>query len=462
MAETSAMRPEVFVAMSFDVRLQPVYQKVVRPVLEDHGFRCVRADEVHTSGVIMDQVREHMRSASLVLCDLTFENPNVFYELGVAHVLDKPTILISQNPANIPFDVRHLRVIGYEDSKLGLLDLREMLVETLQRTCPLGEKGVAVLATRIFQPVISEELEVQRTALFSNNLEFVRYAVKFLGDSLDRVSYNRIESIALTAWNSDLLRDAFAALYKIDPERARPILLNNGLLAQAEYVVRERVVQQIGNYNPTDELVNRMIQQMTDSSWGVRRTVCQILGKWGNPKAAAALQNALSDSQPEVRLEAAEALRRLAEGQGQSHDSASYSRYETIALTSQNTTELIEALTFISRTNPAKAVPVLLEQGLLYQNDYLVRERVVRLLADHPPTDALVDRLIDQSTDSSWGVRREVCRTLGVWRHERGISRLRQLMQDEQEEVRVEAGNLLNAVLPTTKPRKSIVLPLPA
>ncbi len=139
MAETTKEtdKPKSFVAMCFDSRLQSIYQKVVRPVLEGHGFTCVRGDEILVPGVVVDQVRDEINSASLVFCDLSFQNPNVFYELGVAHTLDKPTLLISQSASGIPFDVAHLRVIPYEDSKIGLLDLREQLVKALNKIAPI-------------------------------------------------------------------------------------------------------------------------------------------------------------------------------------------------------------------------------------------------------------------------------------------------------------------------------------
>ena len=314
-----ADKPLAFVAMPFDVRLQAVYQRVVKPVLEGHGFQCIRADELLATGVIMQQIRALIERATIVFCDLTFDNPNVFYELGVAHTLNKPTILISQSPANIPFDVRHLRVLPYEDTKLGLLDLRDALVDTLNRVCPAKEKVPSVLPRREFLG-FSEELEIQRTALFSNNVHFMRYAVRVLGELGDKESLKRIESIALSATDPDLIRDAFTALHVIDPDGTLPTLLENGLWSQREHLVRERVITLIGKYPPSDYLVTRVTQQMTDTSWGVRQAACEVLGRWGETlnesqltKSAAALQNALADSQPEVRLAAAEGMRRLQE-----------------------------------------------------------------------------------------------------------------------------------------------------
>lgn len=74
-SSNGSTKPIAFVAMCFDGRLQHVYHKVVKPVLENHEFSCVRADEIGDVGVIMDQIRDAIKKAELIICDLTFENP---------------------------------------------------------------------------------------------------------------------------------------------------------------------------------------------------------------------------------------------------------------------------------------------------------------------------------------------------------------------------------------------------
>ncbi len=62
----------------------------------------------------MDQVWEGINAAKVLVAELTSRNPNVLYELGLAHALRKPVVLISSNEDDIPFDVRHIRVIYYD------------------------------------------------------------------------------------------------------------------------------------------------------------------------------------------------------------------------------------------------------------------------------------------------------------------------------------------------------------
>jgi len=302
--------PFAFVAMCFDGRLQHIYHKVVKPVLENHGFFCERADEIGSMGVIIDQIRDAITKSDLVICDLTFENPNVFYELGMANVLKKSTVLISQAPGNIPFDVRHMRIIPYEDTKLGLLDLRDALVETLKITVSIDPQTSKRYTKKDLSDSL-DEIVVQRAALFSNSFDFKRYAIKFLGDYQDKASYQKIELMALSDTQVDVVRDAFTSLLKIDRAKTRHLLLNNGLCNQKEFLVRERVVSLLGSYPPDKELLEQMIAQLGDTSWGVRRAACEVLGRWQQKTAVGPLQKMLADPEPLVRLASAEALERL-------------------------------------------------------------------------------------------------------------------------------------------------------
>lgn len=119
--------------------------------------------------------------------------------------------------------------------------------------------------------------------------------------------------IAVGDPNVDVVRDAFTALYKIDSNKARSLLLDAGLRRQKEFLVRERVVSLFGSGEPDNELLNQMTEQLGDTSWGVRRAVCEVLGKWRQAAAVGPLQKMLSDPEPLVRLAAAEALERLHE-----------------------------------------------------------------------------------------------------------------------------------------------------
>ncbi len=78
---------------------------VVRPVFEKEGFTVIRADEIAKSGIISKQVFEHLANAKVCVADLSFHNPNAFYELGVRHAFLLPTIQLIHKNRSIPFDV---------------------------------------------------------------------------------------------------------------------------------------------------------------------------------------------------------------------------------------------------------------------------------------------------------------------------------------------------------------------
>lgn len=104
-----------FVMMSFALPLGDYYEKVYKPAIEKAGLTPVRADtEIFGAGKIMDQVWSGISAAKVLVAELTTRNPNVFYELGLAHALKKPVVLVSSNEADVPFDLKHIRVIYYD------------------------------------------------------------------------------------------------------------------------------------------------------------------------------------------------------------------------------------------------------------------------------------------------------------------------------------------------------------
>ena len=67
-----------------------------------------------------------------VIADCTGRNPNVFYEIGIAHTLGRKTVLIAQQIDDIPFDVRHIRSIIYEYTPRGVREFEKKLEDTLR------------------------------------------------------------------------------------------------------------------------------------------------------------------------------------------------------------------------------------------------------------------------------------------------------------------------------------------
>lgn len=103
-----------FVASPFGSPFDKYYQRIVRPAIVANNLDAVSASEMLAAGAIMDQVWESIARCRLLVAELTGRNPNVFYELGLAHAIEKPAILLVQDPADVPFDVSGLRAIAYD------------------------------------------------------------------------------------------------------------------------------------------------------------------------------------------------------------------------------------------------------------------------------------------------------------------------------------------------------------
>ena len=106
-----------FVMMPFANPIGSYYEKIYDPAIKKAGLTPVRADnEIFGTGKIMDQIWSGINAARVLVAELTTRNPNVFYELGLAHALRKPVVLVAGAEEDVPFDLKHIRVIYYEMS----------------------------------------------------------------------------------------------------------------------------------------------------------------------------------------------------------------------------------------------------------------------------------------------------------------------------------------------------------
>ncbi len=103
-----------FVMMPFGTWQDTYYKDIFSPAIKEAGMEPLRADELFSTGTVIEQIWEQITKAKILLADLTGKNANVFYELGLAHAARKPVIFTSSNIDDVPFDLRHLRVIVYD------------------------------------------------------------------------------------------------------------------------------------------------------------------------------------------------------------------------------------------------------------------------------------------------------------------------------------------------------------
>ncbi|WP_255100639.1 hypothetical protein [Synechococcus sp. L2F] len=112
--------------MPFHPNFNAVYT-ALKSTVEAVGLRCRRADDIWENPAIIQDIVSLIDRSSVVICDCTGRNPNVFYEIGIAHTLGRDVILITQSEADIPFDLRHLRYVKYLNNSEGLAALTEKL-----------------------------------------------------------------------------------------------------------------------------------------------------------------------------------------------------------------------------------------------------------------------------------------------------------------------------------------------
>lgn len=111
---------------TFD-RFKEVLDYVIRPAAAQSGFdlEVIRADDIERPGSFIKDILQQLLDAYVVVADLTTQNPNVFYELGVRHALSPRTILIAQSVDDIPSDLREYRTIVYDTSARGAATFSE-------------------------------------------------------------------------------------------------------------------------------------------------------------------------------------------------------------------------------------------------------------------------------------------------------------------------------------------------
>ena len=94
---------------------------IVEPALEHLGLRVVRADSIDKPGTITKQIMEYLLRARLVIADLSFHNPNVFYELAIRHAARLPVVQLIRASERIPFDLNQIRTIRIDTSDIYTL-----------------------------------------------------------------------------------------------------------------------------------------------------------------------------------------------------------------------------------------------------------------------------------------------------------------------------------------------------
>jgi len=151
-------------------RADKILKHIIEPVINECGFKAIRADKIAKSGVITNQVIEHIIDDPLVIADLTGKNPNVFYELAIRHAIRKPLVQIIQKGENIPFDVSAMRTIPIDHHDLDS-----------------AEEAKKEMKNQIDDAIVKKPDEIESPISMSLDLQSLRQSKKPEGRSLAEI-----------------------------------------------------------------------------------------------------------------------------------------------------------------------------------------------------------------------------------------------------------------------------------
>lgn len=136
-----AVEPFCFVIMPFKEEEFPqrIYVEVIKPLVEDFfNISCYRVDEDRLPDRIDNKIYSYFLRAAFIIAEVTTLNPNVLYELGLAHMLEKDCIILTTTSiSKVPFDINRIRAEQYD----GDDQLREILKRSISALAFKGKKG---------------------------------------------------------------------------------------------------------------------------------------------------------------------------------------------------------------------------------------------------------------------------------------------------------------------------------
>lgn len=128
-----------FVIMSFNKKYKKVYDNFIKPLIQSRlGLQCIRVDERPSSKMtIIDNIKSNIRQCRFVLADISQGKPNVYYEIGYAHALNKSVIFIKNKQlGKLPLDINSWNVIVYDSDSTNNKEMYEQIINMVQQDFP--------------------------------------------------------------------------------------------------------------------------------------------------------------------------------------------------------------------------------------------------------------------------------------------------------------------------------------
>jgi len=122
------------VLMPFDASFNDIYRLGIKEVFENHGYSCSKVDEEVFQGQIISEIQNRIIASDIIIAETTDKNPNVYYEVGYAHALNKQVILITKDASTLPFDLKGYKHIDYKGQITVLRSELEKYISWIERS----------------------------------------------------------------------------------------------------------------------------------------------------------------------------------------------------------------------------------------------------------------------------------------------------------------------------------------
>lgn len=200
----------VFFLTPFGMEYYELYE-VCKDICKNNNMNLFRGDEKYLSNDIFSQIIRYIVKANIIIANVDSKNPNVFYELGIAHTLGKRIILISNRKDKIPFDIQQYRILFYENFDT----LKEMLPQYIECAMKDDKNSTEIIQSEI-RAIKSNELSEKYEIELKKNPNNLNVLNKALNLYIHEKNYKEAQKTALRILKIDPANeDALKQLGKI-------------------------------------------------------------------------------------------------------------------------------------------------------------------------------------------------------------------------------------------------------
>lgn len=178
-----------FTLMPFGGWFDSYYEEIYKPAIIKAGLEPLKADDLYRPSAIIHDIWECIQKSKVVVADLTGKNPNVFYEMGLAHARILPVILIAETLEDVPFDLRGLRVIIYDKNDPNwATDLKQNLVEYLKVVIKSPKESIPPVFSNMKTRKISQKSPGSKLQNLQDEINLLRKEMRYRISDLAHIS----------------------------------------------------------------------------------------------------------------------------------------------------------------------------------------------------------------------------------------------------------------------------------